>query len=224
MKEKNYSRRYLKEFNFFRALVQFWAVFCICVPFWFLFYKIEIKGRENLPKKGKFILTANHISYFDPFLVFMIFCRPAAFMAKKELFETPGMRFWMDWLGAFAVNREKLEVSTIKTAKDVLKSRYWNLGIFPQGGIRLNKKIEGINKGFAYLAKMVGYDIIPIGLSGFEEYNWKPFQGKIRINIGKPIASSGEIDDIIDEWSKTVAELAGYEYVKEESLEAALQA
>lgn len=31
------------------------------------------------------------------------------------------MRWWLDWLGAFAVDREKLGVSTIKTVKILRK-------------------------------------------------------------------------------------------------------
>ena len=33
-----------------------------------LFLK-EIKGKENIPKKGPFIVTSNHESYLDPFLI-----------------------------------------------------------------------------------------------------------------------------------------------------------
>ena len=168
MKRESFSRRYQSEFNWYRLIIQFLTVVFICFPFWLLFYKIKINGRENIPKGQKVVLTTNHISYFDPFLVFLATLRTVAFMAKKELFEykenpTFLSRLgdfvrvgWPDLLGAFSVNREKLEVSTIKTAKDVLKTKRWTLGIFPQGGIRKNRKIENINKGFAVLAKMVG--------------------------------------------------------------------
>ena len=41
--------------------------------------------------------------------------RSVAYMAKKELFKNPFMKWWLDWLGAFAVDRENLNVSTIRT-------------------------------------------------------------------------------------------------------------
>lgn len=229
MKEKNFARRYQSEYNWYKILVQFYAIFFVCKPFWSLFYKIEINGRENIPKDRKIIPAANHISYFDPFLVFMSTWKPVAFMAKKELFERSSKNTllanfldnwrigWLDRLGAFSVNREKLEVSTIKTAKDALKTKRWTLGIFPQGGIRKNKKIENVNKGFAVLAKMVGVDILPIGITGCESYNWDFWhKKKITIKIGKPIPSSLEIDEIQKRWAKAVAELAGYECVVDE--------
>ena len=232
MKRTNYTRRYQSEFNWYRILAQFRAIFTICLPFWCLFYKIEVTGRENIPKDRKVILTANHISYFDPFLVFMVTCRPVAFMAKKELFERSSKNTlkarlldnwrinWLDALGAFSVNREKLEVSTIKTARDVLKAKRWTLGIFPQGGIRKNKRIENVNKGFIALAKMVGVDILPIGISGCETYNWNFWhKGKIRVNIGTPISHKQDADEILSQWAHAVAELCDYECAIEEPKE-----
>ena len=127
---------------------------------------------------------------------------------------------WLDGLGAFSVNREKLEVSTIKTARDVLKTKRWTLGIFPQGGIRKNKKIENVNKGFAALAKMVGVDILPIGITGCESYNWDFWhKAKITIKIGKPISSKLEIDEILNQWAHAVAELCDYECIMDEQIE-----
>ncbi len=232
MKRTNFSRRYQSEYNWYKILVQFLSIYLICNSFWSLFYKIKITGRENIPKDKKVILTANHISYFDPFLVFMAARKSVAFMAKKELFEPSSKNSllskflanwrisWLDNLGAFSVNREKLEVSTIKTAKDVLKTKRWTLGIFPQGGIRKNKKIENVNKGFAVLAKMVGVDILPIGITGCETYNWDFWHKKpITIKIGKPISSQLEIDEILAQWAHSVAELCDYECVIEEKQE-----
>ena len=226
MKRKNFSRRYQAEYNWYRLFTQFLAVSFICYPFWILFYKIKIQGRENIPKGKKVVLAANHISYFDPFLVFLATLRPVAFMAKKELFEFKenptflrklgdiARVWWLDALGAFSVNREKLEVSTIKTAKDALKTKRWTLGIFPQGGIRKNKKIENINKGFVVLAKMVGVDILPIGITGCETYSWNILKKPtITVNIGKPISINQDLDVILDEWGRSVAQLCNYEYV-----------
>ena len=82
-----------------------------------------------------------------------------------------------------------------------------------------NKKIEKINKGFAVLAKQMKTDILPIGLTGCEQYNWIPFKGKIKIAVGEIISYNQEYDEIIDEWGQKVADLIGYEYIKQEEQE-----
>lgn len=216
---RNYARRYANEFNIFRLIYQsLWCLF-IAIPIFWLFYKFEIRGKENLPKDGKkYIFAANHVSFLDPFLVSVAAVKPIAYMAKKELFENDGpiVRFNMDWLGAFSVNREKLEVSTIKTVKELNKTN-WQLGIFPQGGIRRNRTIEKINKGFAVIAKAAKWDIIPISITGCEEYNWIPFKAKVIVQIGEPISCELSQDEIIEAWGKKVAEMSGYKYIETES-------
>ena len=96
------------------------------------FYKFEFSGNRKALKNVPCILASNHISYFDPFIVSWAVGRKMAYMAKKELFETKFGRLFLNFLGAFAVNREKLEVSTIKTAIGI-KETGWVLGLFPQG-------------------------------------------------------------------------------------------
>lgn len=211
--KRNYSRRYANEYNIFRFIYQFlWCIF-VAIPIFWLFYKFEVRGRENVPKNGKFICAANHISYFDPFLVSVAVKKPIAYMAKKELFEN-GSFFTlnMDWLGAFAVNRQKLEISTIKTVKELTNTN-WLLGIFPQGGIRKNYTIEKINKGFAVIAKAAKWDILPISITGCEKYNWIPFKGKLIVQIGKPISYELSEDEIIEQWGKQVASMCHYQYI-----------
>ena len=214
-KKKNYTKREVSDFTEGKYKFQLfgrWLVPNTLLP---LFYKIEYIGRENIPSDRNFIIAPNHISYLDPFVVGEAVKKPIAFMGKKELFENKTLAFLLDGLACFAVNREKLEVSTIKTAINVFKTNRWMLGIFPQGGIRRNKKIEKINKGFAVIAKQMKTDILPIGITGSEEYNWIPFKGKIKVIIGEPISFNQEYDDIIDEWGQKVAKLINYEYIKD---------
>ncbi len=214
-KKKNYTKREVTDFTEGKYKFQLfgrWLVPRTILP---LFYKIEYIGRENIPQDRNFIVAPNHISYLDPFVTGEAVKKPIAFMGKKELFENKTLAFLLDRLACFAVNREKLEVSTIKTAINVFKTNRWMLGIFPQGGIRRNRKIEKINKGFAAIAKQMKTDILPIGITGSEEYNWIPFKGKLKVAIGEPISYNQELDDIIDEWGSKVAELIDYTYVKD---------
>ena len=138
------------------------------------------------------------------------------FTGKKELYEVKGnFGKWVatniSRLGGFSVNREKLEVSTIKTCRDLFKANF-NLCIFPQGGIRKNKKIEEINKGFVVIAKMVKADIVPVGLSGLEKYNWNIFKRPIvNLKMGTPISYELSEEEIIQNWREQVAKLTGYE-------------
>ena len=206
-KKKNYTKRDVSDFTEGKYKFQLfgrWLVPRTLLPF---FYKIEYIGRENIPDDRNFIIAPNHISYLDPFVVGEAVRKPIAFMGKKELFENKTLAFLLDGL----------EVSTIKTAINVFKTNRWMLGIFPQGGIRRNRRIEKINKGFAAIARQMKTDILPIGITGCEEYNWVPFKGNIKVIIGEPISYNQELDDIIDEWGRKVAQLINYEYIKDQT-------
>jgi len=214
-KKKNYSKRDVSDFTEGKFKFQKfgrWLVSRTLIP---LFYKIEYIGLENIPKDRNFIIAPNHISYLDPFVTGEAIKMPIAFMGKKELFTNKILAFLLDGLACFAVNREKLEVSTIKTVINVFKTKKWMLGIFPQGGIRRNFKIEKVNKGFAVIAKQMKTDILPLGITGSETYNRIPFKGHLKVSVGQLISYNQEIDDIIDEWGNKVAKLVDYTYVKE---------
>ncbi len=214
---KNYAKKNARDFNILTRLYQFYALYILFLPFSFLFYSIEFK-KNNFNIKKPCIVAPNHISYFDPFLATLAGGLGLAYMAKKELFE--GDSFLAKYvtknvsrLGAFAVNREKLEVSTIKSAREVFKANF-SLCIFPQGGIRKNKRIENVNKGFVVVAKMAKADILPVAISGVEQYNWNIFKrGKINLEIGKPISYLDDEEDIIQNWRKQIADMTNYELV-----------
>ena len=154
-----------------------------------LVYRLEVQGLENVPKDNEYIVCPNHLSTLDPPLMCAVMPRRVSFMAKKELFDIKFLRWWIDWLGAFAVNRESLGPSTIKTVMEIKKSK-WVFGIFPQGTRGLPGEIKGVTKGFAGLAKITKCAILPVGIIGTDEVKRIPFTGKIIVKIGKPIPYS----------------------------------
>ncbi len=210
-KDKNYTKRDAKEFNAWRAFMQ---VF-VCKYFYGIrlkfVYRIEVQGLENVPKDNRYIVCPNHLSTLDPPMIAAVMPRRVSFMAKKELFENPFMRWWLDWLGAFAVNRESLGPSTIKTVMEIRKSN-WVFGIFPQGTRGVPGTIDHVTKGFAGLAKITKCDVLPVGIVGTDEVKRIPFTGKIIVKIGKPIPYNDNPDVVVDKWIEAIQDLTGFKY------------
>ena len=142
--------------------------------------------------------------------------RRVSFMAKKELFDIRFLRWWIDWLGAFAVNRESLSPSTIKTVMNIKKSK-WVFGIFPQGTRGEVGVIENISKGFAGLAKITKCAVLPVGLIGTNEVKRIPFSGQIIVKIGKPIPYSDDTEQVVSQWITQIQELTGFKYLEAEN-------
>ncbi|MFA7658352.1 MAG: lysophospholipid acyltransferase family protein [Candidatus Gastranaerophilaceae bacterium] len=223
MEEKNYAKRCANEYHLLRALFQGFAVYIMSYPILKLVYNIKREGTENIPKSGKCIYAGNHVSMFDPVLVSFAVGKPIVYMAKKELFEGGSLAWWIKRLGAFSVNREKPEIATFKTVKEVFKTAGWSLGIFPQGGIKENKKIEDIQKGFAVIAKHAQADIIPVSVIGFEGYSKKLFSQNVRVKIGRPISYSLPVEEIIYQWAKQICDDTGFENCMQEEIEPELE-
>lgn len=213
-KEKNYAKRDASEFNLARSIFQI----LVCKVFYMirlkLVYRIEVHGLENVPKDNHYIVCPNHLSTLDPPMLAGVMPRRISFMAKKELYDNFFLRWWFDWLGAFAVNREKLGPSTIKTARSIIESK-WVLGLFPQGTRGEVGEIRGISKGFATLARSTKCGILPVGILGTQEVKRLPFTGKIIVNIGEIIPYSDNVDEMVAKWIEAIQKLTGFKYIKD---------
>ena len=216
--EKNYAKRYAHEYHLLRALFQGFAIYVVSYPFLKLVYNIKKEGTGNIKEGENYIYAGNHVSMFDPLFVSFAVGKPIVYMAKKELFENGKLAWWIKRLGAFSVNREKPEIATFKTVKEVFKAN-WPLGIFPQGGIKENKKIENIERGFAVIAKNTKANVVPVSIMGFEGYTKKPFSQNVTIKIGTPISHELPIDEIIYQWSKQICEATGFENCMQREVE-----
>ncbi len=211
-KIKNNSYRDAKFYNKWRRIFLFLVTHVFYMIRFKLVYRLEVHGKENIPKDNNFLIAANHLSTLDPPLICAVMNRGVACMAKIELFKNPFMNWWLNWLGAFAVDREHVSVSTMKTVK-AIKNTKWVLGIFPQGTRQLDGEIKNITKGFASIAKSNKCGVLPIGIIGTQEVKRFPFSGKIIVNIGEVIPYSDNLDEMIDKWGKSIQNLTGFKYI-----------
>ena len=147
-----------------------------------LFFKIDIKGIENIPKEGAYIIAPKHISNNDaPVLVGKLKRNDVYILAKKELFINGFVKWLAKKTNVLPVDRTKHDTTTIKQSLKILKNGKV-LVIFPEGtrkGIERNQKIH---KGAVVIADMAGVPIIPVGIKS----TFKLFS-KITIRYGKPM-------------------------------------
>ena len=211
-KTTNHSYRDAKFYNIWRRIFLFLVTHVFYMIRFKLVYRLEVQGKENIPKDNNFLIAANHLSTLDPPLICAVMNRGVACMAKKELFKNPFMIWWLNWLGAFAVDRENVSVSTLKTVK-AIKNTKWVLGIFPQGTRQLDGEIKNITKGFANIAKINKCGILPVGITGTEVARRIPFSGKIIVKIGEVIPYSDNVDEMVQKWGEAIQDLTGFKYI-----------
>ncbi len=148
--------------------------------------KIQIKGSENIPKKGPFILVCNHFNRLDPPFVIFAIKRPINFLMASDL-KIEAQIMWAPWLyGFIPTNRQKIAPTTIKKSLAAIKKGEI-VGIFPEGGAK-EQYIRPAKNGAAYLAMTTGAPILPMSLIGMDNIwtNWfKGIRPKLQINIGR---------------------------------------
>ncbi len=147
-------------------------------------FKVKYTGTENIPESGAYILAANHFQYFDPLLVGLgIKGRQIHFMTKKEMFEKPLMAWFLTNLNAFPVDREAMDLKSLRHAMKVLESGKI-LGIFPEGTRSKTGEIGDAKRGIITIAIKTKSDILPAAL--YNEDNFKK-GSKTTVRYGKLI-------------------------------------
>lgn len=149
---------------------------------WFkIFYHIEIKGLENVPKDGAVIFCGNHRSYIDPPLIVATAKRDMKFLAKEELYKNKFLAF-LGWaFEAIPVKRDEKDVAAIKNSLKVLKEGKC-IALFPEGTRNGLEKGEKVKDGVAFFAVRSGAKVVPCGIKGGTKDN-----KKLSITYGKPL-------------------------------------
>ncbi len=161
----------------------------------FLFFPRSVKGWENVPKEGAYILASNHISNLDPPIMGISTPRRLHFMAKIELFKNPLVGWWLKKLWAFPIKRGESDFGALKMALKILKEGHPVL-LFPEGTRKLSPDNVKPQAGAGFLAIKSQAKIVPVFIKGSDAVmppGSKTFRrGHVNVTYGKPF-------DVIDQ-------------------------
>jgi 1-acyl-sn-glycerol-3-phosphate acyltransferase len=164
-----------------------------------LLYRLEARGKENLPKEGGFVLAANHVSNFDPWpLGLPLFpSRYLRFMGKSELFRWP-LSVIITAAGAFKVRRGEGDMEAMQTAIDLVRNGEIVV-MFPEG----TRQRKGLVKkhrprphtGAARIALEADAPLIPAAIKGTDRL---ARLGKLKVVYGEPLELSDDLQETTD--------------------------
>lgn len=136
----------------------------ICGAVFILLCRIEIRGREHIPRRGPAIFAANHTSFLDPPLVGYAVPRPLRYFARSAVFNNPVFARLVKGLGAVPVESEGFAIA-VRRFLDVLDVGGAVL-IFPEGTRSPDGRLRAGKAGVGLLASRAGCPVIPVAITG----------------------------------------------------------
>ncbi len=154
-----------------------------------------IHGRDNLPKKGPYLLVANHTSHLDG---------PAVMAARGEHFQDVyslgardyfyrnRIRAWISShvLNMVAIDRSRLDFRAVEACRAVARHGGCML-VFPEGTRSVDGKLHPFKPGFGLIAMKVGIPVVPVYIHGtyqsLPKGRIRPRRHPVHVSFGSPI-------------------------------------
>jgi 1-acyl-sn-glycerol-3-phosphate acyltransferase len=186
----------------------FWPLAAVVVPLLSLLFKLEIHGREKLPRDGAYVLAPNHLSEIDPLVVALAVWRMGRaprFMAKESLFRVPVLGWVLRITGMVPVARATSAAAARATleASETLVRHGRGVIVYPEGSLTREPDLWPMRgkTGAVRLALAGGIPVIPMAhwgaqqvLPRYGKLKLWPLRRHVRVIVGDPVDLSAYAD------------------------------
>jgi len=157
-------------------------------------FDFKVYGRENLIEDGAAILASNHQSYLDPPCIGMACRNDIYYLARNTLYQRPLIGPLLKRLNTVPVDRDRGDVSSIKTIIRLLRSGH-RVIIFPEGTRSSDGKLQPARAGLGMIIAKTLAPVVPVRVFG--SFEALPRVGGIKLRpvsvvVGKPMRFSGD--------------------------------
>jgi 1-acyl-sn-glycerol-3-phosphate acyltransferase len=160
----------------------------VCRAYW----RVEIRGREHVPRSGPYVIAPVHRSNIDTLLAGCLTRRRIRFMGKDSLWKYRWSGALFSSLGGFPVHRGTPDREALRICEDALRGGE-PVVLFPEGTRQSGPTVQPLFEGAAFVAARAGVPVVPVGIGGSE---WAMPKGQKRIRpvkvvmvVGPPLAA-----------------------------------
>jgi 1-acyl-sn-glycerol-3-phosphate acyltransferase len=155
-------------------------------------FDFKVYGRENLIEDGAAILASNHQSYLDPPCIGMACRNDIYYLARNTLYQRPLIGPLLKRLNTVPVDRDRGDVSSIKTIIRLLRSGH-RVIIFPEGTRSLDGQLQPARAGLGMIIAKTLAPVVPVRVFG--SFEALPRVGGLKLRpvsvvVGKPMRFS----------------------------------
>jgi 1-acyl-sn-glycerol-3-phosphate acyltransferase len=175
----------------------------ICWGLAHVVYRLEIRGRERIPKGGPALLVCNHITFIDWLILSAATQRPIRFVMHYEFLALP-------FTGRLFRDAKVIPIAGAKENAQVLEAAFASIAaaladgelvcIFPEGRLTRDGKLSPFRRGIERIIETTPATVIPMALHGlwgslFSRYGKGPLRRRfghlwqpVLLTIGTPLA------------------------------------
>ena len=152
---------------------------------------MEVRGLENVPRSGPFILVPNHQSIIDPVVVQSFCPRVVHSMTKSTQFAGGFSRWLVTRLHGFPVRRFRIDPQSVRVVLRRLEAGE-GVCVYPEGERSWDATLQRFRRGTLRVLLRAEVPVIPVGVDGAWDVwpRWRrlPRAGvKIRLTFGEPL-------------------------------------
>lgn len=174
----------------------------ICWGLAHVVYRLEIRGREGIPKEGPAVLVCNHITFIDWLILSAATQRPIRFVMHYEFLALP-------LTGRIFRDAKVIPIAGAKENAEVLDAAFDSIAaalaagelvcIFPEGRLTRDGKLSPFRRGIERIIATTPVTVIPMGLHGlwgslFSRYGKGPLRRRlghlwqhVLLTVGAPL-------------------------------------
>ena len=151
--------------------------------------RVEVRGYENLPKEGGFVIATNHLGIVDVPIAFYALDRWDMFVMIGEKWEKVNLFRWVGkYFNFIFIDRFNPDIKTLRKVISLMAKNNI-LVIAPEGTRSRTGALIEAKPGASYLATKLNRPIVPVGITGTEDQaliaNLKRFRrGHIIVTAG----------------------------------------
>ncbi len=158
---------------------------------------VAVRGLENLPAHGPYVVASNHTSYLDGAVLLSILpWEKSAFVAKRELKDSFITRVFLGGLGAQFVERFDVQKSAEHADELAATAREGTtLIVFPEGTMQRATGLMPFRTGAFQTAAQAQIPVVPVALRGvrsvLRDGTWYLRRAPVSVALSAPVAPGG---------------------------------
>jgi len=178
------------------------------------YHRIEVSGRDNIPKHPPFVMVSNHTSHLDALVLASALSgnlqdRVFPIAAGDAFFETPALAAFATFLlNALPMWRQRGRAHSLEVLRERLTADACAYILFPEGTRSREGRISSFKAGLGLLIAGTGVPVVPCYLDGtFQALppgSQFPRPTKIQLRIGTALSFS-RVKNQRDGWNEIAA-------------------